>query len=139
MAGSGDERADRATRLGFEPGMVVREIGYGPDIDHDLHDSVNTVSCLDLFDMDFEGLADAILLWFRAEDDDLADTLAYALDELGLGERGLLWLLTPKPGRAGDVEPSAVETATRARGLSRTETISVAEHWNGSCFVLDGH
>ncbi|MET8631064.1 DUF3052 domain-containing protein [Kitasatospora sp. NPDC004669] len=138
MAVSKEELAERALRLGFEHGMVVREVGYDDRIDQGLHDSVDVIAGQALLDLDWDGLADAVLLWFRDEDDeDLADTLDYALDLLG--ERGIIWLLTPKAGRAGHVEPGVVEIAVRAKGLSSTETMSVADDWNGSCLTSGGH
>ncbi|MFD8705367.1 DUF3052 family protein [Kitasatospora sp. NPDC059648] len=137
MAVSKEELAERALRLGFEHGMVVREVGYDDDIDQGLHDSVDVIASQDLLDLDWDGLADAVIFWFRDEDDDdLASMLGYALDLLG--ERGMIWLLTPKAGRTGHVQPGVIETAARARGLSRSWTTGVAEHWDGCCLTSDG-
>ncbi|MGW2254985.1 DUF3052 family protein [Kitasatospora sp. NPDC001660] len=137
MAISEDERTNPAVRLGFEPGMVVREVGYDDDIDQDLHDSIDSIAGQDLLDLDWDGLADAVLIWFRDEDDDLADILVYAIDLLGDG--GMIWLLTPKIGRDGHVEPNDIQDAVRAAGLPRTRTISVARDWNGSRLTPGRH
>jgi hypothetical protein len=127
--GLGEYSTSLAFRLGFEPGMVVREVGYTDDADQELHDSVDAIAGHDLFDQNYDELVDAVLIWFR-EDDDLTAMLEYAVDELG--NRGMIWLLTPKTGRDGHVDPSRVQDAARSLGLSTEGTISVAEHWNGS-------
>ncbi|MQS15697.1 DUF3052 domain-containing protein [Streptomyces kaniharaensis] len=137
MATPEEERTNRAVQLGFELGMVVREVGYKDDADQDLHDSVDSIAARDLLDLDFDGLADAVLIWFRDEDGDLTSMLEYAIDELGEG--GMIWLLTPKTGRDGHVEPSDIQDAARTAGLSRTRTISVAKDWNGSRLTAGRH
>ncbi|MFE2410603.1 DUF3052 family protein [Kitasatospora sp. NPDC059408] len=134
-----EERGDRALRLGFEHGMVVREEGYGDDIDLGLHDSVDSVAGQGLLDLDLEGVMDAVLLWFRAEDGELTDLLAYALDEVGgVEERGLIWLLIPESGREGHVGPDVVRDAARAAGLPAARPADVAEGWDGFRFTLGG-
>ncbi|MFE1884910.1 DUF3052 family protein [Streptomyces diastatochromogenes] len=40
MSTSEDERTNPAVRLGFEPGQVVQEIGYGEGVDQDLREGI---------------------------------------------------------------------------------------------------
>ncbi|MEU5398903.1 DUF3052 domain-containing protein [Streptomyces sp. NPDC005963] len=128
-----EERTNPAARLGFEPGQVVQEIGYDEDADQDLREGIESVIGQDLVDEEYDDVADAVVLWFRDEDGDLTDTL---VDSIGLlDEGGLIWLLTPKTGREGYVEPSDISDAAQTAGLSQTKSISVAKDWSGSRLV----
>jgi hypothetical protein len=128
-----EERTNLATRLGFEPGQVVQEIGYDEDVDHDLREGIEAVIGQDLVDEDYEDVADAVVLWFRDEDGDLTDAL---VDAIGLiDEGGVVWLLTPKTGRDGYIEPSDINEAAQTAGLSQTKSISAGKDWSGSRLV----
>ncbi|GAA2253554.1 DUF3052 domain-containing protein [Streptomyces amakusaensis] len=128
-----EERTNPAARLGFEPGQVVQEIGYDDDADQDLREGIESVTGQDLVDEEYDDVADVVVLWFRDEDGDLTDAL---VDSIGLLEDGgLIWLLTPKTGRDGYVEPSDISEAAQTAGLSQTKSISVAKDWAGSRLV----
>ncbi|MEU6945455.1 DUF3052 domain-containing protein [Streptomyces sp. NPDC046332] len=128
-----EERTNPAARLGFEPGQVVQEIGYDDDVDFDLREGIESIIGSDLVDEDYDDVADAVVLWFRDEDGDLTDSL---VDAIGLLEDGgVVWLLTPKTGRDGYVEPSDISDAAQTAGLSQTKSISVAKDWAGSRLV----
>ncbi|MGV9315981.1 DUF3052 domain-containing protein [Streptomyces sp. NPDC003691] len=125
-----EERTNPAARLGFEPGQVVQEIGFDDDADQDLREGIESVIGQDLVDEDYEDVADVVVLWFRDEDGDLTDAL---VDAIGLlDEGGMIWLLTPKTGRDGYVEPSDIQDAAQTAGLSQTKSISVAKDWIGT-------
>ncbi|MEO3973260.1 DUF3052 domain-containing protein [Streptomyces sp. CAU 1734] len=125
-----EERTNPAARLGFEPGQVVQEIGFDEDVDQDLREGIESVTGQDLVDEEYDDVADAVLLWFRDEDGDLTDAL---VDAIGLLEDGgVVWLLTPKTGRDGYVEPSDISEAAQTAGLSQTKSISIAKDWSGS-------
>jgi hypothetical protein len=126
-----EERTNPAARLGFEPGQVVQEIGYDDnDVDHDLREGIESIIGQDLVDEDYDDVADVVLLWFRDEDGDLTDGL---VDSIGLLEDGgQIWLLTPKTGRDGYIEPSDINDAAQTAGLSQTKSISVAKDWVGT-------
>ncbi|MER8047365.1 DUF3052 domain-containing protein [Streptomyces sp. NPDC094032] len=125
-----EERTNPAARLGFEPGQVVQEIGYDDDVDHDLREGIESLIAQDLVDEDYDDVADVVLLWFRDEDGDLTDGL---VDAIGfLEEGGNIWLLTPKTGRDGYIEPSDISDAAQTAGLSQTKSISVAKDWVGT-------
>ncbi|WP_371517430.1 DUF3052 domain-containing protein [Kitasatospora sp. NBC_01300] len=123
------ERTNPAARLGFQPGQVVQEIGYDDDVDQDLREGIESITGQDLVDEDYEDAADTVLLWFRDDDGDLTDAL---VDAIGLlGEGGMIWLLTPKSGREGYIEPSDVNEAAQTAGLASTKAISAAADWTG--------
>ena len=125
-----EERTNPAGRLGFEPGQVVQEIGFDDDVDHELRESIESLIGQDLVDEDYDDVADVVLLWFRDEDGDLTDAL---VDAIGLLEDGgMIWLLTPKTGRDGYVEPSDISDAAQTAGLSQTKSISVGKEWSGT-------
>lgn len=106
-----EERTNPAARLGFEPGQVVQEIGFDDDVDHELRESIESLIGQELVDEDYDDVADVVLLWFRDEDGDLTDAL---VDAIGLLEDGgMIWLLTPKTGRDGYVEPSDISDAAQ--------------------------
>ena len=122
-----------ASRLGFEPGQVVQEFGYDDDVDHELRASVEDLTVAELVDEDSDEVVDAVLLWWREEDGDLVDAL---VDVLGaLAEGGAIWLLSPKAGRTGHVEPSDIEEAAPTAGLHATKTVSVGREWSGTRLV----
>ncbi|WP_267244420.1 DUF3052 domain-containing protein [Streptomyces sp. PR69] len=124
-----EERTNPAGKLGFSPGQVVQEIGYDDDVDQDLREGIESVIGQELVDEDYDDVADAVVLWFRDEDGDLTDAL---VDAIGLlDEGGDIWLLTPKTGRDGYVEPSDVSDAARTAGLTSTKSISVGKDWSG--------
>jgi|SRR5689334_18201905 hypothetical protein len=125
-----EERTNPAGRLGFEPGQVVQEIGFDDDVDHELREGIESLIGQDLVDEDYDDVADVVLLWFRDEDGDLTDAL---VDAIGLLEDGgMIWLLTPKTGRDGYVEPSDISDAAQTAGLSQTKSISVGKEWSGT-------
>ncbi|KQS66268.1 DUF3052 domain-containing protein [Modestobacter sp. Leaf380] len=121
--------ASMAARLGIKPGMVVQELGWDEDADEDLRDSVVEISGGEMVDEDSDEVADVVLLWWREEDGDLIDALVDSL--AALADDGVVWLLTPKSGRAGHVEPGEVTEAAPTAGLQQTSSISAAKEWAG--------
>jgi hypothetical protein len=121
-------------RLGIKPGYVVQELGYDEDCDEDLRDAIAGVDGVELVDEDYEDdVVDVVLLWFREGDGDLFDSLADALTPLADG--GFIWLLTPKAGREGHVEPSDIRETAPTAGLSQTSSLSVGRDWSGTRLV----
>ncbi len=110
-----------AVRLGLKAGDVVGEIGYDDDIDHDLREAVEGIIGSELLDEDADDVLDAVILWWRGADGDLTDALVDAITLLA--DTGVIWLLTPKTGRDGYVEPSDIAEATRTAGLAQTTTV----------------
>ena len=128
-----DERG-QAERLGIKPGQVVQELGYDTDCDEQLRQAITAVEGVELVDEDYEDdVVDVVLMWFREDDGDLVDALVDALAPLGDG--GYIWLLTPKAGRPGHVEPSDIGEAAPTAGLAQTSSVSAARDWSGSRLV----
>jgi hypothetical protein len=120
-------------RLGLSSGQIVQEIGYDDDCDDALRDSVAAVTGSELVDEEYDDVVDAVLLWWRDGDGDLVDALVDALTTLADG--GMIWLLTPKAGRDGHVEPSDIGEAAPTAGLAQTSTVSAAPDWSGTRLV----
>ncbi|MEU3226498.1 DUF3052 domain-containing protein [Streptomyces sp. A0958] len=125
-----EERTNPAARLGFEPGQVVQEIGYDDDVELELREGIEATIGQELVDEEYDDVADVVLLWFRDEDGDLTDAL---VDAIGLLEDGgVVWLMTPKTGRDGYVEPSDINEAAQTAGLAQTKSVNAGKDWSGS-------
>jgi len=122
-----------AERLGIEPGMVVQEVGYDDDVDQELRDAIEQRAGNELVDEDSDEVVDVVLLWWREDDGDLVDALVDAIHPLA--DNGVVWLLTPKSGRDGHVEPSEISEAAPTAGLSSTRSTSAAPEWSGTRLV----
>ena len=138
MSTSADHAGQRglAEKLGIEPGMVVQVVGGGEDaeIDQSLMDDVAARAGTELVTTDdSDEVVDVVLLWWREGDGDLVDALVDALTNLG--DSGVVWLLTPKAGRDGHVEPSDIDEAAPTAGLSSTRSTSAAPEWSGTRLV----
>jgi hypothetical protein len=110
--------------MGFEPGELVLEVGRGSDSDEPLRSAISTITGTTLVEDSTDEVVDAVLIWWRDGDGDLEDELVDALTYLS--ESGSVWLLTPKAGRDGHVEPSDIQDAAPNVGLSQTSTLAVA-------------
>lgn len=119
-----------AARLGLKPGQVVQEFGYDDDVDDDLRLAIEELTGNELADEDSQDVVDVALYWWRDDDGDLVDALIAALTNLAGG--GVIWLLTPKSGRDGHVEPSDIEESAPTAGLHATSTISACQDWTGT-------
>src|SRR4051812_17920662 len=119
--------------MGLAPGAVVQEVGWDDDCDEELRRIITGRTGQDLVDEDYDDVVDAVMMWWREGDGDLVDTLVDALAPLA--DHGVIWLLTPKAGRAGHVEPSDVSEAAPTAGLQQTSSISAGRDWNGARLV----
>ena len=122
-----------AGRLGLRSGQVVQELGYDDDCDNALRTSIVELTGAALVDEDYEDVVDAVLLWWRDDDGDLVDALVDSL--ISLDDGGVVWLLTPKAGRPGHVEPGDIGDAAPTAGLHQTSSISAAPEWSGTRLV----
>ncbi|MFC5994323.1 DUF3052 domain-containing protein [Pseudonocardia hispaniensis] len=132
-AGDAGRSSDIAGKLGIEPGMVVQELGWDSDVDEAVRDAVEERCGDELLDEDAVDVIDVVLLWFREGDGDLVDALVDARGPLA--ENGVVWVLTPKTGRRGHLEPSEIAEAAPTAGLSQTSNISVSDDWAGARLV----
>lgn len=122
-----------ASRMGFVAGQTVQELGWDEDCDDELRVALEDLTGTALVDEDYDDVVDAVLLWWRDGDGDLVDTLVDALTSLADG--GVIWLLTPKAGRDGHVEPSDIGEAAPTAGLSATTSVAAAPDWSGTRLV----
>jgi Protein of unknown function (DUF3052) len=134
VVAAGDADYDSvAERLGIKPDMVVQEIGWDEDVDDDLRAAIEEHIGGDLLDEDADEVIDVVLLWWREEDGDLVDAIMDA--RAPLDENGVIWVLTPKTGQPGHVEPSEIAEAVPTVGLSQTSNVSVGPNWAGTKLV----
>lgn len=133
MASSAESAAALAARLGVVPGLVVQELGWDEDSDEQLRAAIAAAIDGELVDADFDDVVDMVLFWFRDGDDDLVEALMDAIHPLT--DQGVIWLLTPKPGRTGFVEAEEITEAAPSAGLQATSTISAAPNWQGTRLV----
>lgn len=129
----GAETKSLGARLGYVPGNVVQELGWDDDVDEAVRDAVEERCGDDLLDEDADDVVEVVLLWWREGDGDLADALIGAIGPLA--ENGVIWVLTPKTGRGGHVEPSEIAEAALTAGLSQTSNVSVGDSWAGARLV----
>jgi hypothetical protein len=122
-----------AARMGLKPGMLIMEIGYDDDVDQDLRDSLEEHTGEEIVGEDSDEVVDVVLIWHRDGDEDLTDLLVDAIGPLA--DDGTIWLLTPKRGRAGYVEPSDISEAASVAGLSETSIITISHDWSGNRLV----
>ena len=119
--------------MGLEPGDLVLEIGRGSDSDSSLRTAISGITGTVLIEDETNEVVDAVIIWWREGDGELEDELVDALTYLS--ESGSIWVLTPKAGRDGHVEPSDIQDAAPNVGLSQTSTLSVASDWTATRLV----
>ena len=120
-------------RLGLTAGMVVQELGWDEDVDDALRVEIEDAIDADLVDGDYGNVVDAVVYWWRDEDGDLVDGLVDSLTDLVAG--GAIWLLTPKVGRPGAVDPADIAEAAPIAGLATTTTAGVSKDWAATRLV----
>ncbi|EOM76072.1 DUF3052 domain-containing protein [Rhodococcus rhodnii] len=119
-------------KLGITSDMLVQELGWDDDTDNDLRAAVEEAIADEMMDEDTDEVVDVVLLWWRDDDGDLADAL---MDAIGpLSDEGFVWVLTPKTGREGHVEPSEIAESAGIAGLTQTSAANLGE-WTGSRLV----
>ncbi|MFZ3493367.1 DUF3052 domain-containing protein [Streptomyces sp. 5.8] len=118
-----------ADRLGIEPQMVVQELGWAEDVDDDVRAAVQERSGNKLLNADADEAVDVVLLWWRESDGDLTDALVDAIGPLS--DDGVIWVITPRTGRAGYVEASDIAEAASTAGLAQILNTGVGKDWAG--------
>ncbi|MDO8308392.1 MAG: DUF3052 domain-containing protein [Actinomycetota bacterium] len=132
-AAAEDDARDRARRLGLQAGLTVQEVGFDDDVDHGLREGIEHVIETDLVDEAFDDVVDVVIIWWRDDDGDLVDALVDAKGPLT--DHGVVWLMTPKPGRDGHVDAEDIADAAPTAGLQQTSTISAGAQWQGTRLV----
>lgn len=120
-------------KMGFQPGELVLEIGRESDADASLRAAIAAVTGNSIIEDETNEVVDAVIIWWREGDGELEDELVDALTYLS--EAGSIWVLTPKAGRDGHVEPSDIQDAAPNVGLSQTSTFAVASDWTATRLV----
>ena len=120
-------------KMGLEAGELILEIGRGSDADQSLRASIETITGTSIIEDETNEVVDAVIIWWREGDGELEDELVDALTYLS--EAGSIWVLTPKAGRDGHVEPSDIQDAAPNVGLSQTSTFAVASDWTATRLV----
>jgi hypothetical protein len=119
-------------KLGLVKGLAVQELGWDEDVDELLRDEL-----MDQIDADFvyEALeaVDVVLLWWRDDDGEVVDGLMDALKDLS--PKGVIWLLTPKVGRTGFVDPADLADGAIGAGLSLAGSAQVSAEWQANKLV----
>lgn len=118
--------------MGFASGQVVQELGWDADADENLRDAIMDVIDADMIEDPLEAV-DSVLLWWRDEDGDVADGLVDALRDLS--QQGHIWLMTPKVGKDGYVDPTDIAEATLSAGLVLANPASVSPQWQAQRIV----
>jgi len=119
--------------MGFKEGDLVLEVSRSAGCDEALRKQITAITKTEFVDSDAHEVVDGVIIWWRDGDGDLVDELMDALTYLS--ETGPIWVLTPKVGRDGHVEPSDIQDAAPTAGLSQTSSLSIAADWSATRLV----
>jgi hypothetical protein len=119
--------------MGLAKDNLVLEVGHDSDCDSTLRDQIMSITGTTFLEGSTNEVVDAVIIWWRDGDGDLVDELMDALTYLF--ENGAIWVMTPKAGREGHVEPSDIQDAAPIAGLSVTSTIALAKDWTATRLV----
>lgn len=114
-------------KLGFTRGQIVLELGYDDDVDEDVRRLVEELVGGDLQDEEYGDVVDAVLLWRRDGDGDLADALVDALTTLE--DQGFVAVATPKVGHRGAVDAAELAEAADTAGLHASASVTLSPAW----------
>jgi len=126
-AGPGKQHARAVVAMDLTAGQAIQELGWDPDVDESLREEIMDAIDGDLVDEALEAV-DAVLLWWRDDDGDLVDGLVDALRDLS--DVGFIWLLTPKVGRPGYVDPADIAEGAITAGLALANNVKVSRDWH---------
>jgi hypothetical protein len=121
-----------ARSLGIEKDQVVQELGWDEDTDDDIRVDIEDASGSELLDEDADEVVDVVLLWWRDDDGDLVDRLMDAITPLA--EDGVIWVVTPKTGKPGHVQPAEIAESAPTAGLMQTSSANLGD-WIASRLV----
>ncbi len=98
----------------------MQELGWDEDTDDDIRADVEDASGGELLDEDADEVVDVVLLWWRDGDGDLVDRLMDAIAPLA--DDGIIWVVTPKTGKPGHVQPAEIAESAPTAGLMQTSS-----------------
>lgn len=113
--------------------MLVQEVGWDSDCDESISEAVEDAVGSELLEEDTDEVVDAVLLWWRDGDGDLVDRLMDVVTPLA--DEGYVWVLTPKTGTEGHVEPAVIAESAQTAGMLQTRTAALGD-WAGSRLAL---
>ena len=119
--------------MGFKEGDLILEVGRTSECDEYLREQILAITQSQFVDSDAHEVVDGVIIWWRDGDGDLVDELMDALTYLS--ESGPIWVLSPKVGRAGHVEPGEIQDAAPTAGLTQTSSFSIATDWSATRLV----
>ncbi|MCH9734119.1 MAG: DUF3052 domain-containing protein [Actinomycetia bacterium] len=121
-----------ARRLGIEKDQIVQELGWDDDTDDDIRADIEDETGGELVDFDSDEVVDVVLLWWRDGDGDLVDRLMDAITPLA--DDGVIWVVTPKTGKPGHVQPAEIAESAPTAGLMQTSSANLG-NWIASRLV----
>lgn len=121
-----------ARSLGIEKDQLVQELGWDEDTDDDIRVDIEDTCGSELLDEDADEVVDVVLLWWRDDDGDLVDRLMDAITPLA--EDGVIWVVTPKTGKPGHVQPAEIAESAPTAGLMQTSSANLGD-WIASRLV----
>ena len=119
-------------KLGFDEDQIILELGYDDDVDEALRTQIEEVVDGELEDEEYGDVVDGVLLWWRDDDGDLLDRLMDAITPLA--EDGVIWVVTPKTGKSGHVQPAEIAESAPTAGLVVTSSANLGD-WIASRLV----
>ena len=127
-----DDAPNYARRLGIQIDQVVQELGWDEDSDDDIRADIEDACGGELLDEDADEVIDVVLLWWRDDDGDLVDRLMDAITPLA--DDGVIWVVTPKTGKPGHVQPAEIAESAPTAGLMQTSSANLGD-WIASRLV----
>ncbi|KAA0120506.1 MAG: hypothetical protein K0R33_3047 [Mycobacterium sp.] len=132
VAAGKDSDPNYAQKLGIAKGQVVQELGWDEDTDDDIRADIEDVSGGEMLDEESDEVVDVVLLWWRDDDGDLVDRLMDAITPLA--DDGVIWVVTPKTGKPGHVQPAEIAESAPTAGLMQTSSANLG-NWIASRLV----
>lgn len=132
VAAGTDSDPNYAQSLGIQKNQVVQELGWDEDSDDDIRADIEDACGGELLDEDSDEVIDVVLLWWRDVDGDLVDRLMDAI--VPLSEDGVIWVVTPKTGKPGHVQPAEIAESAPTAGLMQTSSAKLGD-WTATRLV----
>jgi hypothetical protein len=132
VAAGKDSEPNYAQSLGINREQIVQELGWDEDTDDDIRADIEDACGSELLDEDSDEVVDVVLLWWRDGDGDLVDRLMDAITPLA--EDGVIWVVTPKTGKPGHVQPAEIAESAPTAGLMQTSSATLGD-WTASRLV----
>ena len=129
-SGKNPDNNHYVTELELAVGNTVQELGWDEDIDFEFRNGLEDALGEEFLTEEDQEPVDAVLLWWRSDDGDIAD-LTDALEDAdkNLDENAPIWLLVPRASQPRHVSPTDISEAAAVAGFRATTTAGVSEDW----------